>query len=144
MSRGTQRADQRLVQGITGALLSHFARARAIVVAAGFFYRSGSGVPAMTRHHRMTTGGQTGEVGQTGSGLPGLRAAREAKLLTQGELAEQSGVDASTISDLEKGKRSARFRAIRQLAATLGVAPQELMAVPPRRPSRRRQVRAEV
>ena len=75
--------------------------------------------------------------GQTSTaGLPGLRATREAKLLTQIELAERSGVNRSTISDLEVGSRNAQFRTIRQLAAALDVSPQDLVAAPAGRASR--------
>ena len=63
----------------------------------------------------------TGTTGPTSTaGLPGLRAAREAQLLTQIDLAERSGVNRSTISDLESGSRNAHFRTIRQLAACAG------------------------
>ena len=62
------------------------------------------------------------------AGLPGLRAAREAKFLTQQELAAQAGMNASTISELEVGKRKARFRTIRQLATVLAVTPEQLVA----------------
>ncbi len=67
------------------------------------------------------------------AGLPGLRAIREAKLLTQEELATLAGVNAATISGLEGGKRVARFRTIRQLATALDVEPERLL-----RPSTRR------
>ena len=73
------------------------------------------------------------------AGLPGLRPAREAKLLTQQELADASGVNRSTISQLEAGTRSAHLRTIRRLAEVLGVSAQELLASarPMRRPRRR-------
>jgi transcriptional regulator with XRE-family HTH domain len=64
------------------------------------------------------------------AGLPGLRAVREAKLITQIHLAELSGVNRSTISDLEVGSRNAHFRTIHQLAAALGVDPQQLLVEP--------------
>jgi transcriptional regulator with XRE-family HTH domain len=81
-------------------------------------------------------GTATTDTNATGAtGLPGLRAAREARLLTQLELAQVSGVNRSTISDLEGGVRRAQFRTIRQLAAALGVSPQELIAGPARRPA---------
>jgi transcriptional regulator with XRE-family HTH domain len=70
------------------------------------------------------------------AGLPGLRAAREAKLITQIHLAELSGVNRSTISDLEMGGRNAHFRTIHQLAAALGVDPQQLLVEPPPAPRR--------
>jgi transcriptional regulator with XRE-family HTH domain len=83
----------------------------------------------------------TGTAGPTSTaGLPGLRAAREAQLLTQIDLAERSGINRSTISDLESGSRNAHFRTIRQLAAALDVAPQNLLVGPPgrKRPARAR------
>jgi transcriptional regulator with XRE-family HTH domain len=72
-------------------------------------------------------------------GLPGLRAAREAKLLTQHELAAAAGVNPSTISQLEAGNRNAHLRTIRVLASALSVSAQELLAsaTPMRRPRRR-------
>jgi transcriptional regulator with XRE-family HTH domain len=70
------------------------------------------------------------------AGLPGLRAVREAKLLTQEELAALAGVNAATISGLEGGKRVARFRTIRQLATALEVEPERLLRASPRRTGR--------
>ena len=72
-------------------------------------------------------------------GLPGLRAAREAKLLTQHELAAAAGVNPSTISQLEAGNRNAHLRTIRLLAGVLSVSAQDLLAsaTPMRRPRRR-------
>jgi transcriptional regulator with XRE-family HTH domain len=72
-------------------------------------------------------------------GLPGLRAAREAKLLTQHELAAAAGVNPSTISQLEAGNRNAHLRTIRLLAGALSVSAQDLLAsaTPMRRPRRR-------
>lgn len=58
--------------------------------------------------------------------VPGLRAAREDKLLTQAELAERAGVHEVTISRLESGAAAARFSTIRKLAASLGVEPAAL------------------
>jgi transcriptional regulator with XRE-family HTH domain len=88
----------------------------------------------------MSTMSATGTAGPTSTaGLPGLRVAREAKLLTQIELAKRSGVNRSTISDLECGSRNAHFRTIHQLADTLDVAPQVLLVAPgtpKRRPMR--------
>jgi transcriptional regulator with XRE-family HTH domain len=76
----------------------------------------------------MNTERTTGDVRSETVGLPGLRAAREAKFLTQQELAAQAGMNPSTISELEVGKRKARFRTIRQLAAVLAVTPEQLVA----------------
>ena len=72
------------------------------------------------------------------AGLPGLRAIREAKLLTQEELAALAGINAATISGLEGGKRVARFRTIRQLATALDIEPARLLRTPPRRVRRGR------
>jgi transcriptional regulator with XRE-family HTH domain len=74
------------------------------------------------------------------AGLPGLRPAREAKLLTQQELANASGVSRLTITELETGARNARPATIRRLAAALDVTGQELLltAHPVRQPLRRR------
>ena len=64
--------------------------------------------------------------------MPGLRAARAARFLTQQELADRAGMNTSTISELEVGHRKARFRTIRQLAAALAVAPEDLVTPPQR------------
>ena len=74
-------------------------------------------------------------------GLPGLRAAREGKFLTQLELAEIVGLNRSTISELEAGIRNAHLRTVRRLAAALDIAPQQLVAAPPR--PRRQPARAK-
>ena len=72
-------------------------------------------------------------------GLPGLRAAREAKLLTQHELAVAAGVNPSTISQLEAGNRNAHLRTIRLLTGVLSVSAQDLLAsATPMRRHRRR------
>jgi transcriptional regulator with XRE-family HTH domain len=76
----------------------------------------------------MGTERTAGDVRPEAVGLPGLRAAREARFLTQQELATQAGMNPSTISELEGGKRKARFRTIRQLAAVLAVTPEQLVA----------------
>jgi DNA-binding XRE family transcriptional regulator len=88
-----------------------------------------------------TSRGQATDAGDGSKGLPGLRAAREGKFLTQLELAELVGLNRSTISELEVGARNAHLRTVRRLAAALGVAPQELVAVPAR--PRRRMARAK-
>jgi len=73
------------------------------------------------------------------AGLPGLRLAREAKLLTQQELADASGVSRLTITELETAARNARPATIRRLAAALDVTGQVLLrtAHPVRHPLRR-------
>ena len=69
-----------------------------------------------------------------GAARPARR--REAKLLTQHELAADLRVNPSTISQLEAGNRNAHLRTIRVLASTLSVSAQELLAsaTPMRRP----------
>ncbi len=58
-----------------------------------------------------------------------LRAVRESRFLTQGELAERSGVSRQTINRIEQGEIEPRFKTIRALAAALGVEPRELVGV---------------
>jgi DNA-binding XRE family transcriptional regulator len=88
-----------------------------------------------------TSRGQATDAGDGPKGLPGLRAAREGKFLTQLELAELVGLNRSTISELEAGVRNAHLRTVRRLAVALGVAPQELVVAPAR--PRRRTARAK-
>ena len=59
--------------------------------------------------------------------LTKLREIRESHFLTQGELAERSGVSRQTINRIEQGEIEPRFRTIRQLAEALGVEPRELV-----------------
>ena len=59
--------------------------------------------------------------------LTRLREVRESNFLTQGELAERSGVSRQTINRIEQGEIEPRFRTIRQLATALGVEPRELV-----------------
>jgi transcriptional regulator with XRE-family HTH domain len=56
-----------------------------------------------------------------------LRRARARAALTLRELAEASGVDFSTIWQLETGRRGARPSTVRKLAAALGVTPADLI-----------------
>ncbi len=86
-----------------------------------------------TRERGMSAEPLAGGTRPASVGLPGLRAAREAKFLTQIELAERAGINPSTISELEVGRRKARFRTIRQLAAALAVTPEELVTPPQER-----------
>jgi transcriptional regulator with XRE-family HTH domain len=88
-----------------------------------------------------TSGTRMTEGGDGPKGLPGLRAAREGKFLTQLELAELVGLNRSTISELEAGIRNAHLRTVRRLAAALDIAPQQLVAAPPR--PRRQPARAK-
>jgi transcriptional regulator with XRE-family HTH domain len=70
------------------------------------------------------------------TGLPGLRAARRAKLLTQEELAREAGLNRVTIWQLETGIRNPQLSTIRRLTEALGVTPEQLLEPPPR-PKRR-------
>jgi transcriptional regulator with XRE-family HTH domain len=70
------------------------------------------------------------------TGLPGLRAARRAKLLTQEELAREAGLNRVTIWQLETGIRNPQLSTIRRLTEALGVTPEQLLEAPSR-PKRR-------
>jgi transcriptional regulator with XRE-family HTH domain len=61
------------------------------------------------------------------TGLPGLRAARRAKGLTQEQLAALTGVANSTICHLEQGVRDSHFGTARRLAAALDVTAAQLL-----------------
>jgi transcriptional regulator with XRE-family HTH domain len=65
-----------------------------------------------------------------GRPLPHLRAWRDRKLLTQDELAEQSGVGRSTIARAEKGDEAVNYTNIRKLAKALNISPDELLSPP--------------
>lgn len=56
-----------------------------------------------------------------------LRALRQERMLSQRDLAEAIGSVQAVISELELGKRRARPRTVRKLAAALGVEPRELV-----------------
>ena len=56
-----------------------------------------------------------------------LRRLRTERALSQEDLERMTGIAASTISNLERGKRSAQHRTLRRLAEALGVEPRELM-----------------
>jgi transcriptional regulator with XRE-family HTH domain len=59
-----------------------------------------------------------------------MRAARDAKGLTQAELAELVGVDQTTISDLEcRRNRNPSWRTVKRIADALGVAPETIFPV---------------
>jgi transcriptional regulator with XRE-family HTH domain len=59
-----------------------------------------------------------------------LREWRDKKLLTQDELAEQSGVGRSTVARAEKGDLAVNYSNIRKLAAALGISPEMLLQAP--------------
>jgi transcriptional regulator with XRE-family HTH domain len=62
---------------------------------------------------------------------PKLRQARERKVLTQVELAEQAGVSPQTIYQLERGAQRARPSTLRKLAQALGVQSLDLIELEP-------------
>lgn len=59
-----------------------------------------------------------------------LREWRLAKVMTQEELAQKSGVGEVTISRIETGQHEARISTVRKLATALGIEPQQLVAGP--------------
>lgn len=63
--------------------------------------------------------------------LPGLRAVRLSRLLTQDELAVKVEMTKATISRLEAGLTRGRISTVRKLAKALEVEPGALMAAPP-------------
>ena len=56
-----------------------------------------------------------------------VRRIRQAKGLTQEELAERSGFGQNYLSDLERGRRNPTVVTLWELAQTLGVTPVELI-----------------
>lgn len=61
-----------------------------------------------------------------------VREARERKRLTQEQLAAESGIDQSTISDLETGRHTnPRLTTVQRLADALGIAPSRLRFTKP-------------
>ncbi|MCA1738399.1 MAG: helix-turn-helix transcriptional regulator [Actinobacteria bacterium] len=65
--------------------------------------------------------GATRKSHNRGTPLPGLRAARQRRGLTQRGLAVLAGTGSGTISDLETSRRGAYPRTTRKLASTLKV-----------------------
>lgn len=59
--------------------------------------------------------------------VPGLRRIREARFLSQKDVAELTGLARSTVAEIETTKRPARFSTIKKLAAALGVDPNDLV-----------------
>lgn len=54
--------------------------------------------------------------------LSKLRTVREAKGMTQGDLAKRAGVAQATLSRHETGKRAASIEAVRRYAKALGMS----------------------
>ncbi len=61
-----------------------------------------------------------------GLNLPGLGKLRARAALSQAELAERAGVNYTTVSAVEGGRRRARYLTARKLAEALGVEVQDL------------------
>jgi transcriptional regulator with XRE-family HTH domain len=59
-----------------------------------------------------------------------LREWRLAKVMTQEELAQRSGLTETTISRIESSRSEARISTVRKLAEALEISPQELIAGP--------------
>ncbi len=59
--------------------------------------------------------------------LPRLRAVREARLMTQEELAQKAGISRFTVARTVKGE-PARYSTVRKFATALGVEVDRLMA----------------
>jgi transcriptional regulator with XRE-family HTH domain len=64
---------------------------------------------------------------------PELRRMREERGLAVEELAEKSGVSATTIRDMERGAREARGDTVARLAKPLGLTFEEVWALQRRR-----------
>lgn len=62
--------------------------------------------------------------------LPYLRAWREQRIMTQGELAERAGITSATISRIENGA-GAKLRTIARLADALGISREQLIRSQP-------------
>ncbi|MDE2096696.1 MAG: helix-turn-helix transcriptional regulator [Patescibacteria group bacterium] len=58
--------------------------------------------------------------------LPRLRLVRQKCMLTEQRLADLAGMSKATISNIETGRRAARYGTIEKLAKALGVDPKEL------------------
>ena len=59
--------------------------------------------------------------------VPRLRAVRERRLLTQGELAHRAKMSVVTVNHAERGLRNVRVSTVRRLAEALGVPAAELL-----------------
>ncbi|MDP9475132.1 MAG: helix-turn-helix domain-containing protein [Actinomycetota bacterium] len=72
------------------------------------------------------------QASRKGRKLPGLKAVREERFVTQAELARKAGVTQATVWELESGgsERGAYVTTIRKLAEALGVEPSVLVKAP--------------
>lgn len=59
--------------------------------------------------------------------VPGLRHHRQRRGLTGRELAEKAGITATTVVELEGGRRGAQPGTLRKLAKALGVGTEDLV-----------------
>ena len=62
--------------------------------------------------------------------MRGLRAAREAAMMTQSDLSQKLGVSDVAVSRWETGERDPSTDTVRKLAAILGCSTDSLLAVP--------------
>jgi transcriptional regulator with XRE-family HTH domain len=65
--------------------------------------------------------------------LRNLRAVRERRMLSTGELAARAGIAKTTVLDLEHGRTAAHLRTVRKLAQALEADPAELIGEPAER-----------
>lgn len=65
-----------------------------------------------------------------------LRRLRQAKEMSQDDLAYEAGVSRSYLSQLEKGVFHASLKIVGRLAETLKVEPAEFLRMPPKRRAR--------
>jgi transcriptional regulator with XRE-family HTH domain len=61
---------------------------------------------------------------------------RKSKWLTQEELGDLVGVSITTISSWELGAKQPRFKNLRALAAALGITPDQIILVEPKKEDR--------
>ncbi|MDP9366508.1 MAG: helix-turn-helix domain-containing protein [Chloroflexota bacterium] len=62
--------------------------------------------------------------------LPGLRRARQRRVLTQADLARLAGLSKTTVNLLEQGRHPARVSTVRKLAEALDAGVDELLSEP--------------
>jgi DNA-binding XRE family transcriptional regulator len=67
----------------------------------------------------------------SGATTPHLRAWREARALTQTELAERAGVTRPTITRGETGQHVIRWTNVRKIAEALSITPRQLLEEEP-------------
>ncbi|MGZ6387727.1 MAG: helix-turn-helix domain-containing protein [Ktedonobacterales bacterium] len=83
----------------------------------------------------MTSPDETKARRQNGRPIPYLRAWRDAKLVTAGELATKTGKSRAAISRIEHGG-GALYPTIKDIAAALGISTDELLHTNPEKRKR--------